>query len=350
MKKYTSLIIRWAITLLIVAVLVFIIWKFMINRTVSTYEKPLEPVKVEKAQRGELEQVLKLSGYINASDTVPVVSFVSGTLDSLDVKEGQWIEKDQVIAAVDPEPYKLQSDQAEAVYLAAKATFERVSALYKANAATKQNYDEAKAQYDAYKAQYDLANVQLGYTEIKAPVSGTVLSVEVSQSSPVSQGTCVAVIADLSSLEITLDVPETYYETINRNQGNISATISRSSSSYTSPAYVSTVSPYVNPQSRTFGMTFTIGQSEAVLKPGMFVTVSLVYNRLENSLLLPWRASCTDGTVYAYNEEKQCAQYLGNIAVAEGSEYFAIPDEYENTLFIVEGQNSVLDGQKVSVI
>lgn len=350
MTKGKSFVLRWLITALIVIGLLFIIWKFIINADKQTYEAPLEPVKTEMAVRGNFEQSIRLNGYVQASDMIPVVSFVSGTLNELPVKEGQWVEKDTVIARVDPEPYKLQADQAEALYLAAKATFARVENLIQSNAVTKQNYDEAKAQLDAYKAQFDLANVQLGYTDIKAPVSGTVLTVQSIESSAVSQGTCVAVIADLEKLEIVLSVPETYYGIIEKNRESVKARITRSGEDSVAVATVSTISPYIEPQSRSFSLTLKINDGDLLLRPGMFVTAELVYNTMENVLLLPQKATCTDGTVYMYDSETEKAVYLGNIAVAAGSEYIVIPESYSNTAFITEGQNSVLEGERVRVI
>ncbi len=350
MTKKKALIIRWLITFVIVLGLLFMIWKFVLNAEKESYERPLEPVKTELAQRGDFEQSIRLTGYIQASDTVPVVSFVSGTLNELLVEEGQWVEKDTIIARVDSEPYRLQAEQAQAVYLAALATFERIESLQQSNAVTKQNYDEAKAQVDAYKAQYELANVQLEYTDIKAPVSGTVLTVQSTESSAVAQGTCVAVIADLSRLEIVLNVPETYYQTIVSNREAVRAHLTRSGDGSVAEAAVSTISPYIDPQSRTFRLTLAVEEKDMLLAPGMFVSAELIYNTMENVLLLPQKATCADGSVYMYDQETGRAVYLGNIAVAEGSEFIVVPESYNGKPFITEGQNSVLDGQKVRVV
>lgn len=350
MTKKNAFFLRWLITVAIVLGLLFMIWKFILNAEKQTYDRPLEPVKTQLAQRGDFEQSIRLTGYIQASDTVPVVSFVNGTLNELLVEEGQWVEKDTIIARVDPEPYKLQADQAQAVYLAALATFERIESLQSSNAVTKQNYDEAKAQLDAYKAQYDLANVQLGYTDIKSPVSGTVLTVQSTESSAVAQGTCVAVIADLSRLEIALSVPETYYQIIVSNKENVKARLTRSGDSCVSEATVSTISPYIDPQSRTFRLTLSVEEGDMLLRPGMFVSAELVYNTMENVLLLPQKATCADGSLYMYDAENEKAVYLGNIAVEEGPEFIVVPESYSGKPFITEGQNSVLDGQRVRVI
>ena len=141
-----STIIRWAVTLTVFAAACFMLWKFVINRPEEVYEKPVSAVRVMKPYRADIEESLTLSGYIEAQAMIPVVPFVQGTLTGYYAKAGDYVNEGEVIAQIDSEPYELQLKQAQAVYLASDATFTRVSNLYEAGAATKQNYDEAKAQ------------------------------------------------------------------------------------------------------------------------------------------------------------------------------------------------------------
>lgn len=198
MSRRSSVVIRWLITLFVIGLGLFLIWKFIINRPKAVFENPLSPVKVEKPYRATVEESLELSGYIEAQAMIPVVPFVQGTITGYYVKAGDYVTEGQVLAQIDSEPYELQVKQAEAVYLAAEATFTRVSNLYESGAATRQNYDEAKAQYDAYKAQYELAKVQLGYATVTAPKSGTILMADSAEGSIGTSTSPLYVIADLN--------------------------------------------------------------------------------------------------------------------------------------------------------
>lgn len=339
---------KWIILLILAAVAALILWVYVINGEKEAYTAPLAAVKIAKPYRANVEESLTFNGFVEAQAMVPVVPFVSGTLESYLAKAGDYVEKDQLLAVVDKQPYELQVQQAEAVYLAAKATYERVSNLYSTGAVSKQNYDEAKAQYDAYKAQYDLANVQLGYTDVKAPISGTILMADSSEGSIATQTSPLYVIADLSKLKVNLNVPEKYFDIINDNIENLKVVITRNGA--TCNASVTSVAPYVSPQSKTFAVTLKLTDNISAFRPGMFVSVNLVYNKIENALVLDWSVQNSDTSVYSYDSSTEKVKYEKIDITASDAQHFVIDEKYSNTWFVVDGQGVLLDGQKVNVL
>lgn len=348
MVRKGGTIIRWAVTLTVFAAACFMLWKFVINRPEEVFEKPVSAVRVMKPYRADIEESLTLSGYIEAQAMIPVVPFVQGTLTGYYAKAGDYVNEGDVIAQIDSEPYELQLKQAQAVYLASDATFTRVSNLYEVGAATKQNYDEAKAQTDAHKAQYDLAKMQLGYATVTAPVSGTILAANSAEGSIASSSGPLYVIADLNNLQINLKVPEKYFDLINENKNKIQAIISRNGAE--THASVETVAPYISAESKTFALTLTLGSGSSKFRPGMYVKIKLVYNTYENALVLEQKTRNTDGSAYYYNPETGTAVYVVPDVIAADNQCFAIDEKWADTLFIVDGQGTVLDGQRVNVI
>ena len=347
MGRKSTIFFRWLITLVIIGVGLFLIWKFIISRPKAVFESPLSPVKVEKPYRATVDQSLELSGYIEAQAMIPVVPFVQGTITGYYAKAGDYVKEGQVLAQIDSEPYELQMKQAEAVYLAAEATFTRVSNLYQSGAATQQNYDEAKAQFDAYKAQYNLAKVQLGYATVTAPKSGTILMADSAEGSIGTTASPLYIIADLDNLRINLNVPERYFDLISSNKDNIRAIVSREGNS--TNAVVDTIAPYVSPESKTFKVTLKLEGDVSAFRPGMYVKVNMVYRTYENALVIDQRTRNTDGSAYYYDPETQEARYVNLEIIAADNTRLVIDEKWENTLFIVDGQGNVLDGQKVSV-
>ena len=199
MKKFNKkLFLRYGIFILIVAIIIFLIMLFS-NKETEGYTSPPPAVEIIKPQNTDIQQSISISGYVEALDMIPVVPFVSGTIMEYPIKSGMQINKGDLIAKIDDEPYKQQMLQAKAAYLGYQSTFERVENLYKANAATQQNYDSAKAQRDAAKAQYDLAILQMSYTEVTSPSTGTVLMAPLAKGSIGSTQQPAAIIADLSN-------------------------------------------------------------------------------------------------------------------------------------------------------
>ena len=346
MARRGAVIVRWIITLAVIGAGLFLIWKFVINRPKKVFENPLAAVVTAKPYRASVDQTLELSGYIEPQALIPVVPFVQGTITGYYAKAGDYVNEGDVLAQIDSTPYELQARQAEAVYLAAEATFTRVSNLYESGAATRQNYDEAKAQLDAYKAQYDLANVQLGYATVTAPKSGTILMADSAEGSIGTSSNPLYVIADLNSLQINLNVPERYFNLIIANKDNIRAIVYRDGAEV--PAVVDTVAPYVSPESKTFKVTLKLQGDVSQFRPGMYVRVSMVYMTYENALVLDQTTRNTDGSAYIYDPETQTAKYVSLDVIASDNTKFIIDEKWADTLFIVDGQGTVLDGQKVN--
>lgn len=339
---------KWIITIALALIVVFVLWNYVIHGEKKSYTAPLAAVKIAKPGRADVSQSLTFNGFVEAQAMIPVVPFVSGTIEQYLASAGDYVEKGQLLAVIDEEPYRLQVEQAEAVYLAAKATYERVQNLYKTGAATQQNLDEAKAQYDAYKAQYDLANVQLAYARVTSPVSGTVLMADSSVGSIGTQTSPLFVIADISKLEVNLNVPEKYFDIINDNLDHLEAEISREGAQC--KATVKSVAPYISPQSKTFAVTLELDGDVSAFRPGMFVSVKMTYNKVKNALVLKWDVQNSDSSIYSYNEETQTVKFESIEAVVSDDKNFVIDEKYNNTWFVVDGQGVLLDGQKVNVL
>ena len=348
MARKAGVVIRWILTLLILGLGLFLIWKYIINRPKAAYENPLATVKVEKPYRATVKESLSLTGYIEAQAMIPVVPFVQGTITGYYAKAGDYVNEGDVLAQIDSEPYELQVKQAEAVYLAADATFTRVSNLYNSGAATKQNYDEAKAALDAYKAQYELALLQLGYATVTAPKSGTILTADSAEGSIGTSTSPLYVIADLDKLQINLNVPERYFDLISNNIDNIQAIVSRDGA--VTSAHVDTISPYISPTSKTFKVSLLLDGDVSSFRPGMYVDIELVYNIYENALVLDQRSRNTDGSSYYYDPETRTARHVKLDVIASDNTRFVIDEKWADTLFITDGQGTVLDGQKVNAL
>lgn len=348
-KKILSFF-RFVILLLILAGLYYGMKYYFGSRPAVTYTAPPPSVVVEKPSRMDISSSVELSGYVEADSMVPVVPFVQGTILEYNVGTGDHVEKDQVIALVDPESYELQLAQAEAQYLALESTFSRMEKLKASGAVTTQDYETVKAQRDAAKAQLDLAGLQLSYSSVKAPVSGTVLESMGTVGAVASSTQPIAVIADLDNLVVNVNVPEKYYSVIRENEDSLSFIVTDPSGGGSSSASLVSVSPYIDPASKTFKLKIRLDGSDMAFAVGMYVKVSVIYETKEDVLAMSSGIRKLDGSVYIYDDAtgKVSNVVLGDYGGDAG--HFVVPEEYGDTLFVVDGQNAVFDGQTVSVV
>jgi RND family efflux transporter MFP subunit len=182
-----------------------------------------------------------LTGVVT-TDEVIVSSRVMGQLDELRVKEGDIVTKSQLLARIEPDEwqadlsyYKSAEEVADAQLAQAKAdeenarlTFEREGSLYKTRVEPVQAYDQARTAYDAVtarvasltkqvlanRAQKEKAEVELGYTEIRAPINGIVDTRVAMQGEVVNPGQALVTLVDPDNLWVRADVEETYIDGI----------------------------------------------------------------------------------------------------------------------------------------
>ncbi len=339
-----------------IAVLLFggaVVWFFTGSGSASAYVPPQPAVIVAKPVRGTIADSITISGYVEAKAMIPVVPFVQGTITEYTVQAGDYVEKDQILARIDDAAYRQQFLQAEAGYWGYQSTFERIENLYKSGAATQQNYDSTKAQRDAAKAQYDLAKLQLDYTEVKASISGTVLIADQAVGSIGTQTTPVAVIADLDNQVVRLKVPEKYFDLFMMEKDHIRVSVVRPGQpgmydDAETSATIETIAPYVNAESKNFMVVCRLDDPGERFRPGMYVKVTATYRSYDNQPLLPLTARKLDGGCYSYNPATQTVTYHQFENVVTDNDNFAVPGEFGDSLFVVDGVNTILDGQVVT--
>jgi RND family efflux transporter MFP subunit len=198
--------------------------------------------------------VLNASGYVTARRAATVSSKVTGKVTEVLIEEGMHVQENQVLARLDDTNVKASLLLTEAQWLSAsnglaetrvrireaEQELERQAGLLRNNIATQADYDHAEAAANAYKArlQQQQADVvvaertvaswrqQLDDTIIRAPFAGIVTSKNAQPGemiSPISAGggftrTGIGTIVDMQSLEIEIDVNESYIHRVEPDQ------------------------------------------------------------------------------------------------------------------------------------
>ena len=360
------------ILVVVVALAIVLGVKFFAGREAVSYTVPVPAVTVALPVVGTMEESLTINGHVEARSMIPVIPLVSGTIVDYPAKAGEQVVAGQLLAQIDPEAFRQQMLQAQAAYTGFESSFKRVEGLYKAGAATQQEYDTVKAQRDAARAQYDLAVLQLGYASVSSPVAGTVLAAPLSAGSVAASPQPVAVVADLSDLVVRLQVPEKYFTLFSQYRHQLKAQIilpqdevglslagseAGTGDVKLAQGRLDTMAPYIDGSSKTFETVFQLEEGAQWFTPGMFVRVRIEFNSLENVLLLPITARKMDGTLYFLEASEIKTDSEAAIQGRLGSwnhqdsvtdnQWIVVPDEYRTRLFVVEGQERVLAGQEV---
>jgi RND family efflux transporter MFP subunit len=252
-----------------------------------TRERPVEVEAASVSERaaGSQASVLNASGYVTARRRATVSSKITGKVIEVNVEEGMSVREGQVLARLDDSTHKaalgLARAQADAargalreseVRLAeARLTLDRRQRLVKEDLLPKADLDQAQAEVDSIQArigslgesikvaesQVALQQTDLDNTIIRAPFTGVAISKDAQPGemvSPVSAGggftrTGICTVVDMRSLEIEVDVNESYINRVKPKQ-DVTATLD-AYPEWQIPAHVITMVPTADRQKAT---------------------------------------------------------------------------------------------------
>mgnify|MGYP001766356289 CR=1 FL=1 len=227
---------------ILIAAVVLLLIVAVIGKKAGWFGKAVTvKVAIEYAEKRRLTEAITANGKIQPEKEVKITPDVSGEIVELNVKEGDMVEKGELLLRIKPDIYISQRDrsiasissararlaQTEAQFTQADLSFKRIKQLFAEETISKSEYEQAEASYNVAKAEVDAAkfsitsaeaslkeaNENLVKTSIYSPMTGTVsmLLVELGErvaGTNLMAGTEIMRIADLSRMEAQVEVNE----------------------------------------------------------------------------------------------------------------------------------------------
>lgn len=286
-------------------------------------------VKMEKAGTDNVEIYGEYVGRIRARQFVEVRARVEGYLENMLFEEGKRVERNQPLFIINRAQYKARADKADAQLkkdLAQEAKAERdvqrLRPLYVQKAASQLDLDNAIAAYESARASVAMsradlaqANLELGYTTVRSPISGYISERYVDIGTLVGPGAksllATVVESDVVLVDFSLTAQD-YLRSLQRNvklgekdtsrswQPNITVTLA-DNSIYPIRGLVDFAEPQVDPKTGTFSVRAELANPERKLLPGQFTKVKLLLDVRENAVVVPAKAVVIEkGGAYVY--------------------------------------------------
>jgi len=131
------------------------------------------PAVTVQAPRSEpVIEYLQLTGTVAASKSVNLVARVPGYLESVNFKDGAVVPEGELLFVIEKPPYEAQVELNKAALTRAQLELDRQQSMMKENATAETTVENWVSQRDQAKAQLELSQINLGYTEVRAPFEG----------------------------------------------------------------------------------------------------------------------------------------------------------------------------------
>ena len=300
---------------------------------------------------------LELQGNVTTKNLLMIYPEYSGVLTNVYVKEGQKVNKGQVLAKIDDGGLSQQLAQLKIQAELAKTTFERQQRLWDQKIGSEMQYLQAKSNYEAQDQSIGQLEQQVAKTIVRAPFSGTIDDVFTQQGSVVMPGQSELMrIVNLDHMYIVTDVPEKYISNITRDK---KVEVEFPILGKKIDSKVRQVGNFINPNNRTFKVEISIPNKDKSIKPNL--TAKLRINDYSNdaALLIPQGiiSENASGEQYIYvikekvgNDEAKAEKTVIKTGLTQGDFIEVTKGLQPGDEIILEGARSVNDGQKVKII
>jgi len=265
------------------------------------------PVAVATAERRDIPFYLTGLGSVTAYYTVSVKSRVDGELMQVNFKEGQNVQKGDLLALIDPRPYQVALDQAQAAQFKdqaalrdARLNYERYKKLLEESGAmSQQQVDTQQATANQFEgavrndqATIDSAKLNLIYCHITAPVSGRIGLRQVDPGNIVhaNDANAMFVITQLQPIAVLFTLPEDDLQTVSKQMGKGTLTVDaygRDNQTKLGTGKLLTIDNEIDQTTGTGKLKAVFDNKDNALWPNQFVNIRLLLDIRKNSTAVP---------------------------------------------------------------
>lgn len=269
---------------------------------------PPVPVSVAAAVKKQVPVHLHVIGNVEALSTVAVKAQVGGVLTKVHFKEGQDVNKGDLLFTIDPRPYEAALKQAEANLARNRAQLDnarqearRYEELVKKGYVAQSQYDQVRTTADALdaavsaeKAAVENARLQLSYCFIYAPISGRTGSLIAHEGNLIKANadTAMVVVNQVMPIFVNFSVPERYLSDVKKyqSQGRLKVEAFVEKNSKPVEGALTFIDNAVDQSTGTIRMKATFDNRERRLWPGQFVDVVLSLTTIPDAIVVPSQA------------------------------------------------------------
>ncbi|MDT8320939.1 MAG: efflux RND transporter periplasmic adaptor subunit [Xanthomonadales bacterium] len=281
-------------------------------------------------------------GNTRANESVDLRPEITAAITEIRFVEGSHVEQGEVLVTLENSEQLADLAAAKAALVDSQSQFRRSSELFKTRAVAASQMEQLEAQRDADQAAVAAAQARLAQTVIRAPFAGELGLRRVSLGSIVDPSTVITTLDDRSRIKLDFNVPEVF---LSRLEPGL--TVTASSAAWPDARFsgtVVTIDTRVDPVSRTIMVRAILPNDDGRLRPGMFLTVTLLKEDVV-ALMVPEQALVPE-------RSKQYVYVVGSDLTVELREVWTgrrRPGEVEITGGLQAGEQVIAEGTQIAM-
>ncbi|MEM8843876.1 MAG: efflux RND transporter periplasmic adaptor subunit [Pseudomonadota bacterium] len=274
----------------------------------SQQKKQGPSVTIQTPTETPVNDYLDLTGTVQAYKSVNLVARVSGTLESVDFRSGSFVNKGDLLFTIEKDTYQQELELNRAQLKYSQVEYERQLRLIEENATSQSSVDQFRSQRDQARANTKLAEINLGYTRVRAPFDGRIGRnlVDVGNLVGYDGPTTLATIEQVNPAYVYFNINER--DLLNIRKARLDKGINpeedasnvpvlfglQNEQGYPHRGEIDFVDTGVAADTGTLQARAVVSNHEKLLLPGYFVRIRIPVGQEHTGLLIPDRAIMND--------------------------------------------------------
>jgi membrane fusion protein (multidrug efflux system) len=258
----------------LILIIMAVIWRYYSDSQSNQRPRSDTQVVLFEVKQSEIIESLEALGSARAAESVILTVSVTEKVSGITFKQGQFVEKGQVLLTLANDEELAQFNVAKIELAEQKREYKRIESLVKQKSVSGSELDRLQSSIDTARARIAQAEATLSDRVIKAPFDGLLGLRNVSVGALLTPGDQITTLDSVANLEMDFDLAEIYLPRINVGQ-----TINALSIAYPELIFrgeIVTLDSRVNPNTRSIKVRAKIQNKDALLRPGMLLTLDLI--------------------------------------------------------------------------
>lgn len=319
------------------------------KQAIATERAPANVVLLQ-VEPATIQDRINLPGSIEPWEKLAVMSEVSGKVVEILVKEGDRVEKGQVIARIDQSDIRIALNSAKATYELALANQKRLTTLFEQGIIPKADIEKLEAQTKTSKAVVENAELMFSRCTITAPISGVIQRLDAKKGLLLGVSDPVAEILQIDKLKGVVGIPESDVALV-RNIKEVPLVVQALNNKEIigRPHFLGSA-----PENgaRLYRLELAIDNSDNSILPGMFFRATLVKKEFQDAITVPlYTVIKRRDQQYVYVEKNGTAQKLPvELGIIEGWQVQVTSGLSAGSRVVVEGHRDIDPGNRLNIV